>query len=153
MYGVNLKVMLKTFGILLALSLIGFAFSIVGVAGTLVDSIWKLLALDIGLSLLVGYAYPLIRGVRKGDELSTNTSLASISGPGMSIAIGNFGIANAYALSNGRIGDKIRVRLLDGRRAEAKVAEYSGLFSPAKVQILEVERAEPVASVEHRHSL
>ncbi len=141
----NFKIFLQSFGLLLAASLIGYAFSATGVPGSVVDSVWKLLALDLGASLATGIAYPHIRGVRKNDELAINSSMASVRGPGINITLGSFGIANAFALSGGRIGDRIKVRLLDGRQGEGRVTDYAGLFSPAKVQMIELEKIEPAA--------
>lgn len=141
----NFKIFLQSFGLLLASSLIGYAFNVLGVTGSIVDSVWKLLAFDLGASLAIGISYPHIRGVRKNDELAINSSVASMRGPGINITFGSFGIANAYALSGGRIGDKIKVRLLDGRQGEGRVTDYAGLFSPAKVQMIEMEKLEPNA--------
>lgn len=141
----NIKFFLKSFGVLLAASLIAYAFGWLGVEGAVVDSLWKLLALDIGLSLAAAFAWPHIRGVRKGDALAMDTPAASVGMPGISFVISSFGMANAYANSNGRVGDKIKIRTVGGARGEARILEYSGLFSPAKVQLLEIER--PQAAV------
>ncbi len=141
----DFKMLGKSFAILLAVSLLAYAFSVLGVAGTAIDSVWKLVALDIGVSILTAAAYPYIRGVRKGDELATNGSVANIRGMGMNFTIGNFGIADSFALSNGRVGKKIRIRLLDGRAGEGKIVEYAGLFSPARIQVTEIEKPAPQA--------
>lgn len=134
----NFKISLISFLLLLALSLIAFAFSLVGVAGSVVDSVWKLIALCIGVSLVIGFAYPHLRGVKKGDLLSTNTVYFDSRNPAAIMSI--FAGPTAVALQNGRIGERIKVNS-QGRQAEAIVLSYASTFSHAVVRITEVEQA------------
>jgi hypothetical protein len=108
------------------------AFIIYAVTPTGPDFLLKLIALDIGLAILMPFAYPSIRGVRNGDAVLV---LISESSP--------FGMlptrSNAVASSNGRIGSRIKVRFRDGSEEECVVVSYAGMFTPAKVKILERE--------------
>ncbi|MBI4406671.1 hypothetical protein HY571_02040, partial [Candidatus Micrarchaeota archaeon] len=126
---------IATFLLLLALSLIGFGFSIIGVAGSLVDSVWKLVALDIGLAIVIGFSYPHIRGVKKGDFLATTVYYNSRGAGLASVLTG----VSAVALQNGRKGDKIKINF-QGRQAEGVVIAYASTFSPAVVRVTEIER-------------
>src|SRR3989338_6936287 len=89
----NFKIFLQSFGLLLAASLMGYAFNVLGVTGSIVDSVWKLLAFDLGASLAIGISYPHIRGVRKNDELAINSSMASMRGPGINITFATSALA------------------------------------------------------------
>lgn len=133
----NLKISLVSFLLLLSLSLIAFAFSLIGVAGSVVDSIWKVVALCIGISLIAGFAYPHIRGVKKGDFLSSNTVFYD-NRQGAAV-INILGGPTALALQDGRVGQKIKVNF-QGRQAEAVIVAYASTFSSASVRIIEVER-------------
>ena len=121
-------------------SCLGYAFSYIGVAGTIIDSFWKLVAFDLAASMLFAFAWPIVRGVRKGDALATDLSMGNLRMPGLNVMVGAFGLTNAFAAGNGRIGQRIRIRLADGRKGEAKILEYAGTFSPARVQIMEMEK-------------
>lgn len=138
----NLKVSLVAFLLLVALSLIAFAFSFVGVPGSAVDSVWKLFALSLGVALVAGFAYPYLRGVKKGDVLSTN--LVQMSPNGMSTIINLFGGPTAVAMQSGRKGDKININF-QGRQAEGIVISYASTFSPAQVKITEMEQVQATA--------
>ncbi|MFA5247372.1 MAG: hypothetical protein WC408_05785 [Candidatus Micrarchaeia archaeon] len=136
----NIKLFAQCAVALFAASLLGYAFSYIGVAGTLIDSFWKLVAFDLGAAIAFAFAWPHIRGIRKGDALSTDLGMGNLRMPGINVMVGTFGIGNAFAAANGRVGQKIRIHLADGRRGEAKILEYAGTFSPARVQILEMEK-------------
>ncbi len=131
----NFKITIATFLLLVALSLIGFAFSLIGVPGSFVDSIWKLVALDIGLAIVAGFAYPFVRGVKKGDLLATTVYYNS-RGAGLASVLAG---ASAVALQNGRKGEKIKINF-QGRQAEGVVIAYASTFSPAVVRVTEIER-------------
>ncbi len=131
----NFKISLISFLLLLSASLIGFAFSLIGVAGTAIDSIWKVIALCIGLSLVTGFVYPFFRGVKKGDLLSSNSVFFDSRNPVINILNG----PTAIAMQAGRIGERIKVSY-QGRQAEGIVISYASTFSLASVKITEMEQ-------------
>jgi amino acid transporter len=136
----NIRLFAQCAVALFAASLLGYAFSYIGVAGTVIDSFWKLVAFDLGLAIIFAFSWPHIRGVRKGDGLATDLLAGNLRMPGLNVMVGGLGISNAFAAQNGRMGQKIRIHLSDGRRGEARILEYAGTFSPARVQILEMEK-------------
>ena len=144
----DIKLFIKAVAVLVALSLLGYALNYVGAQGQAIDSFGKLLAFDVGLALAFALCWPYVRGVRKGDGLMTDSPMAQIGMPGLSIVLGSMGVCNAFALSNGRKGEKIRVRLIDGRKGEARITDYAGTFSPARVQVTEIEKPAPSSFVE-----
>lgn len=107
------------------------ALIIYAVTPTGIEFLLKLLALDVGLALLMPFAYPSIRGVREGDRVVVLLSEKELP----------FGMlparSNAVASSNGRMGGGIKVRFSDGSEEEGVVVSYAGLFAPSKVRILE----------------
>ncbi len=134
----NFKISLVSFLLLLALSLIAYAFSLIGVAGSVIDSIWKLVALAIGVSLVIGFAYPYLRGVRKGDLLTTNaTHFHNNNATGTIVNI--FAGPSAISLQSGRLGEKIKINF-QGREAEGIIISYASTFSLASVKITEMEQ-------------
>ncbi len=135
----NLKVSLVAFLLLLALSLIAYAFSIIGVAGSFIDSVWKLIALAIGIAVVLGFIYPPLRGVRKGDLLTSNVSHFHNAPGGAGAIINLFSGPTAVALQGGRTGDRIKVNF-QGREAEAIITSYASTFSLAVVRITEMEQ-------------
>lgn len=149
----NIKLFAQCTVALLAASLLGYAFSYIGVVGTAIDSFWKLVAFDLGAAIVFAFSWPHVRGVRKGDALATDLSMGNLRMPGLNVMVGTFGIGNALAASNGRMGEKIRIRLSDGRRGEARVLEYAGTFSPARVQVLEMEKPAPQHIIENGERL
>lgn len=108
----NFKALAYSFAVLLVFSLLSYAFSLLGVAGSAIDSPWKLLALSIGLSIVIGFAYPFVRGVRKGDRLFAFITRRRVEGGQAFVFNENVLVT---ALSNGRKGGKIRVDLGNGR--------------------------------------
>jgi hypothetical protein len=139
----NLKLFAQSAVALFAVLCLGYAFNYIGVAGTAIGSFWQLVAFDIGASMVFAFAWPHIRGVRKGDALATDLSMGNLRMPGINVMVGTLGLPNAYASGNGRIGSKIRIHLADGRRGEGRILEYAGSFSPARVQVLEMEKPAP----------
>jgi len=91
----------------------------------------KLIAIDIGAAILVVFAWPYIRGVRKGD----NVIVAEESTKGKIMML--FGVFNGKALDDGKIGSVIKVELFDGSVGLATITKYEGLFSNAEVKLLE----------------
>ena len=123
---VDVRVFFKSIVLFTAAALIIYAVTPTGI-----DFLLKLLALDAGLALLMPFAYPSIRGVREGDQV-----VVMLSGKELPFRI-LYARSNAVASSNGRIGGRIRVRFSDGSEEEGVVVSYAGMFSPAKVRILE----------------
>jgi hypothetical protein len=123
---IDVRIFLKSIVLFTAAALIIYAV-------TPTDPIFllKLLALDVGLALLMPFAYPSIRGVREGDQVTVVLSERKLP---FSIL---YARSNAVASSNGRVGGRIRVRFGDGSEEEGVVVSYAGMFSPAKVRILE----------------
>ena|SRR3989344_582952 len=142
----NLKVSLAAFLALVALSLIGYAFSIVGVESSFIDSVWKLIALSFGLSIILGFIWPELRGVKKGDGLALSNSFVQQTAIGAVINV--FGGIGAVALQNGRKGDKIRVQM-QGKSAEAIIISYASTFSPAVVKVTEMEIHSHSSNIHH----
>ena len=142
----NLKVSLASFLALVALSLVAYALSLIGTPSSLINSIWKVLAMCFGLSVILGFVWPEIRGVRKGDGLAMSNSFVQQSPIGAVINV--FGGVGAVALQTGRKGDKIKVQM-QGRQAEAIIISYESTFSPAMVKVTEMEVAPHVQHAHH----
>ncbi len=109
----------------LILSLVYFGLSDLSVLGLL-----KLVALGGGLSLLIAFAYPEIRGVKKGDEVVIVQDAAT---PGFLGKVGR-------ALHNAKKMEKIRIRLDNGREILGVVEDHGGIISPPKVRMIYEER-------------
>jgi hypothetical protein len=109
------------------------ALIIYAVTPTGPEFLLKLLALDVGLAMLMPFVYPHVRGVRKGDAVEVVLSEQGIP----------FNLfyrrSDAAAVSNGRVGNTIRVAFRDGSEEDAVVVSYAGMFSRAKVKILQKE--------------
>jgi hypothetical protein len=125
----DVRIFFKALALFTAAALIIYAVT----PPTGIDFLLKLIALDIGLAILAPFAYPSIRGVRNGDAVLVLISERELP----------FGMlparSNASASSNGRIGSRIKVRFRDGSEEECVVVSYAGMFTPAKVKILERE--------------
>lgn len=118
-----------------------FKTLVISVAGALIvyavtpyslDFLLKLLALALGISLLTPLAYPYVRGVRKGDVVL----LASYEASGFANLLQ---MQTAVAITNGRIGSRIRVSLPNGDGAEGEIISYAGFITPARVKLVERE--------------
>ena len=127
----------KAFLLLLAASLIGYAFSVIGVANTPIDSVWKLVALSLGVAIILGYGYPVARGVKKGDTMLAISRREVTHGNSIHSLLDQFLVT---ALENGRSGEKIRVRIAGGKSGEGVIAKYAGTLSPAQIKLTESER-------------
>jgi len=95
------KYFFKCFAALFAISLVAYAFSLVGKEGQVIDSFWKLFAFDLGASLLAALFFPVLRGVRKGDVVMASYSEARMEGQNI------FSFLNtvyATSLDNGHAG-------------------------------------------------
>jgi hypothetical protein len=91
----------------------------------------KLLAIDFGAALLAVVVWPHIRGVAKGDKIFVVDAGAPI------IMLLGLGITNARALDSGRIGQSVKVELMDGSIGFAEIISYEGILSDAKARLLE----------------
>ncbi len=132
----SLKTFFKTFVVLLAVSLVAYAFSLIGKENQVIDSFWKLFAFDLGFSILAAIFWPALRGVRKGDAVVAAYSETQMNGGNI------FSFLNtvfATALDNGRAGQKIGIRFANGRRADALITGYASTFSAAQVKVVEQE--------------
>lgn len=132
----NLRVFAQAFAALLTLSLIAYAFSLAGVPGTLIDSFWKLMAFDVGISLATAYAFPYLRGIRAGDTLMATSQKYVAQGDIVQNIMNNYFVT---ALENGRINSKIKVRLANNRRGEGIITGLPGTFTPASIRLTESE--------------
>jgi hypothetical protein len=104
--------------------------------GALLGDAWKLVAIALALAILAGYAWPKVRGVRRGDVLvtmarrqhATPMGLLTVNEP-----------VFATALENARVGAKIRVQLQNGSLAEGVVESYAGTLTPPSIRLTETE--------------
>ena len=117
------------------------------VVGGLLGDVWKLLAIAIALAIVAGYAWPRVRGVRRGDTLITFVRRHQQTPAG--IATFNEPLF-VTALQNGRAGAKIRVQLQNGSLAEGIVEEYAGTLSPSTIRLTETENAGAASEAEVR---
>lgn len=109
------------------------ALIIYAVTPTGPDFLLKLLALDAGLAILMPFIYPQVRGVREGDAVRLVLSEKELP---FSMF---YARSDAVASSSARAGRRIKVRFTDGSEEEGVVVSYAGMFTPAKVRILEKE--------------
>ncbi|MEK6954873.1 MAG: hypothetical protein AABX01_07715 [Candidatus Micrarchaeota archaeon] len=134
--GFHFNVFGRVFMLLLIISLIGYSLSFAGVPGTLIDSYWKLFALVLAISLICGYAYPYARGIRKNDQLLAQIPRQVTHDGAVHTHIDTVMVV---ASQNGMLGQKIHVKLHNGKRAEGIITAYSGAFSPATIRLTESE--------------
>lgn len=116
---------LRTFAVLLAVSLIWFAVQPSAGVGFLV----KVVALSFAVSLLITVFYPELRGVQKGDKV------VIVMG-NMPVLFGRSGVA----ITSGRVNNEIRIKLDDGKEAVGIIESYEGMLSAAKIRLLYEER-------------
>jgi hypothetical protein len=106
------------------------ALIIYAVTPTGIDILLKLLAFAAGSAILTPLVYPHLRGVRKGDTVNVVLSEQELP----------FNLfyrrSEAVAVGSGRIGSVIRIEFKDGSEEEGRVISYAGMFTPAKVKIL-----------------
>ncbi len=124
----DVRIFFKSVALFTAAALIIYAVTPTGI-----DFLLKLLALDIGLAMLMPFTYPTMRGVKKGDQITVVLSEKELPFSMFSAR------SNAIANSSARIGGRIRVRFRNGSEEECVVVSYAGMFTPAKVKILEKE--------------
>ncbi|MFH1750694.1 MAG: hypothetical protein ABH863_03390 [Candidatus Micrarchaeota archaeon] len=126
----------RTFLMLLVASLLGYSLSIIGVPGKPIDSFWKLFALVVAISILAGWLYPYLRGIRKDDQLVAVIARQVAHGQ---MVHNHLDSVPVVALKGGWMGQKIHVRMHNGKRAEGIVSSYAGTFSPATIRLTESE--------------
>lgn len=102
----------------------------------LLSDVWRLVALAIGVSIVSALAYPHVRGVRKGDSM---VAFMRREGGGPAF----LDVVLVTALSDGRLGEKVKIVFANGVHAEGRVTAYAGTFSPATLKITETERISP----------
>ncbi len=137
----NLRVLGTSLLLLSAIALLGYGFhqsinAALGLKESFFDSLMQSLAVAVGLSILVAFAYPHLRGVRTGDLILASVPRAHSTPRGVFAFVEN---ATAIALEDGRVGQKIKVRLSNGRTGEGVIEAYAGAFAPPSVQITETE--------------
>ncbi|MEK6843566.1 MAG: hypothetical protein AABY04_03690 [Candidatus Micrarchaeota archaeon] len=132
----NLKVMGQVFMAMFLVSLIGYGFSFLGVMGTFVDSFWKLIALSLAISLVSGYVYPHVRGIKKEDQLLATLRRDVVHNNALHQHLDNVVVV---ATEEGRIGQKIKVKLWNGKRGEGIITQYAGTITPATIRLTESE--------------
>ncbi|MBI4360471.1 hypothetical protein HY572_01720 [Candidatus Micrarchaeota archaeon] len=126
-----------TVSVSVALILFGLSGFLVqrGVTGAqFLSDVWRLLALGIGLSIVWAFAYPHVRGIKKGDSM---VALFRREG-GVRAAL--LDVLFVTALEDGRVGERIKIVYGNGVHAEGQITSYGGTFSPATVKITETER-------------
>ena len=137
----NLFVFGRALFVLAALALVSYGLhpyvnAALGVKESVFDSAWQTFALAIGFSIIASLAYPYVRGVRRGDTLVGEVPRAHHTPQGSYAFVESTAVV---ALEAGRQGQKIRVRLPDGKSAEGIVSGYAGTFTPAYIKITESE--------------
>lgn len=141
----NLGLSLKIGMVLTALSLVAYGLSsyINSAFGlgeqSIFNEAWKLIALSLGLALLAGFAYPSIRGIKKGDKVFAFVQ-RQIQQGAQSIFLND--AIPATALEDGKVGGKIKVSLPNGLEGEGMVLGYAGVFTPHTIKLVETERIE-----------
>ena len=111
---------------LTAISLIVYALTPNASLGYLL----KLFALNWGIVIISLFAWPHIRGVRRGDPLVIKSQ------PSMKVFGMVLSFPAAIALSNGRLNEFIEVKFIDGSTGIGKITKYQGLLSNAEVEIM-----------------
>lgn len=119
---------------------IASALIIYAVSPYSLDFLLKLLAFAFGAALLTPFAYPHLRGVRKGDSVLVEVS-GREAAPGILRLF--FQAGSGVAVENGRIGGKIMVAMADGSMKQCAVLGYSGFFTPARVRMVKPGEVSP----------
>lgn len=137
----NLGVLVKSLAASVSVALVFF-----GLSGFLVQrglpgaeflsDVWRLVALGVGVSIVWAFAYPHVRGIKKGDSLIA-LFRRDAGGPVRSAVLD---VLFVTALEDGRVGERIKIVYGNGVHAEAQITSYGGTFSPGTVKITETER-------------
>ncbi len=139
----NLRVLLQSMAAYVSVALILFGLSgylnkAFGIDATVLGDAWKMLALAVGGSFLTAIVYPHVRAIRQGDQLVAFVQRVQLVN---GVQQHNMDVVFVTALENGKMGQKIRVALSNGYRAEGVVTSYAGTFTPAQLKITEAERS------------
>jgi len=125
---IDVRIFFKAILLFTAAALIVYAVTPTGI-----DVLLKLLAFAFGSAILSPFVYPHLRGVRKGDSVQAMLSEQELP----------FNLfyrrSDAVAMSSGRVGGVIKIAFNDGSEEEGVVVSYAGMFTPAKVKILQKE--------------
>ena len=122
----KISLFFRLFVLSLAISFIAYAVNHEAGLSYLAKSI----ALGLGISIIVSYIYPELRGVCKGD------SVAVVLSNSMPFLVGRVG----KALSNARKNTELRIRFDNCEEAVGIVESYEGFISPPKVRIIYEEK-------------
>ncbi len=137
----NLKLTAKLLMASITLSLILYGLSsainpLFGWERSLLNEPWQLVALAIAFSLVAGFAYPRIRGIRRGDSLVAFIRRAhEVAGRKMVTNSVTF----VRAMEDGKQGDKISIRFSNGLSGEGVIQSYEGFLIPARITITHSE--------------
>ncbi|RME79613.1 MAG: hypothetical protein D6769_01975 [Methanobacteriota archaeon] len=118
-----LKKSITLFFTLLALSLLSYA-----VLSLEPSLLWRLIALDIAITILFALFYPQLRGVRKGDKVVV------VAGSYMPSSLGKVGTLVEIR------GEEVRVRLANGSEVRGVLETLEGMFTLPRVRIIYEER-------------
>ncbi|MGV8084807.1 MAG: hypothetical protein ACP5N9_00985 [Candidatus Bilamarchaeum sp.] len=94
-----------------------------------IDSL-KILAILTVISVVVTYAYPNIRGVKKGDYVSV------VNNSNVPALMGRIGTA----VQSGKIKEQIVISLDNGSEIKGIIESYEGLISKPKVRVVYEEK-------------
>ena len=139
----NLGLTVKIGMLLISLSLVAYGLSnylnsFLGLGEqSIFNEAWKLIAISLGLSILAGFVYPSLRGVKKGDKIFAFVQRHAQQG-GQNFFFSDF--MPVTAMEDGKIGGKIKVVLPNGARGEGIILEYQGVFSLPTIKLVETER-------------
>jgi hypothetical protein len=117
---------LKLFALAIVISLLAFALN----PSADLLFLLKSLALCIAIAIIITFAYPLLRGVQGGDNVTVvaNSTVPSLFGRG------------GIALNGGRKNGQVRIKLDDGREAVGIIESYEGMLSLPRVRLVYEEK-------------
>ena len=137
----NFKLTAKLLMALITLSLVLYGLSsainpLFGWERSLLNEPWQLVALAIAFSFIAGFAYPKIRGIRKGDSLMAFTRQAH-EVAGRQLVTNS--VLFVHAMEDGKRGDKICIRFSNGLSGEGVIQSYEEFLIPARITITHSE--------------
>ncbi|VVB67289.1 Uncharacterised protein [Candidatus Norongarragalina meridionalis] len=137
----NFRVFAKSFMLLVAAALIlygtsGWIGKATGTDVSFLNDAWRLVAIAVGASLLIGFVYPSVRGIKQGDQLLAFVR-RHVEQNGQSFAVSDAVLVTA--LENGRQGARIRVQFPNGLLAEGVIESYAGTLTPPTIRLTEME--------------
>ncbi|MFH0922673.1 MAG: hypothetical protein V1811_01290 [Candidatus Micrarchaeota archaeon] len=139
----NLRVTLNAFMLYVSTALIAYGLRsylnpIFGAGRSILDDAWAMIAIATAAAVLTGYAYPQLRGVKKGDVLIAQVHRQVLDPAGNKMLFNEF--VSVQALEDGRLGKKIRVSLANGAMGEGVIESYAGTIQPPLIKLTESER-------------